>query len=609
MKFFLFIISNFIFAYSSYGQVLSYHTKIKIENGVKTTERICRIQINSKADNELSRIRLKHGPNDKFNLVSAKIIDATGKTLRKLKKKDIITKNDLSYGTFYQDDLIEEFDLFWNEYPYQIEYNYHIKEDNYLYIAHWYPVVYLKTPTFVSSLQIELPLDYKFAMNYDDELKHEKSFADNKCILKWNTSGIKPIEKEIYSPPLLELIPKVAVMALDFKYGINGNSESWASFGSWLSTLNKTTDELPFLERIVVDKLIDGVKDEREIIKILYHYLQDKTKYVNVAIDVGGLKSYPASYVCSNKYGDCKALTTYMKAMLNHVGITSFYTIINAGGNATRIDVDFPSQQFNHVILCIPQETDTIWLENTSNISPFNYLGDFTQNRYALIVDEHNSKLVRTPVLEDTLLLEKRIYNFNLDAQGKGKVSIVKTLGGNPFERYRYFKTQLTKRDQEERLQKEYSNKNFELLEWEILDNDRDHTNLQLLLNGNCKSQIRSVGNLKVISPLHIKLPKFEDPKNRKQNVRINYPINKMDSVIYYIDFLESHKVVLPPAIVISSDFGSYKVNFKQQTNKLVVTEYFKLKRGDYSLEEYPRFHAFISSIIKYKKSSVILLK
>lgn len=596
-------------SYKSYAQVLDYTTVIKIEEGQKITERTFLIQINKKEDNWLSKIKVSHSPSQTFSLIAAKIIDSKGSTLRKLKKKEITTKNDLSHGTFYQDDLIEEFKLYWNEYPYLINYSYRITEQNFLYTAHWYPLTHIGTSTLRSSLRVEIPTNYLVSLDYSNEFQFEESFSGDKRILSWSFGKCTAHKNEIFAPPQEELLPRVSIIPLEFTYGVSGSTKSWTSFGAWLSELNKGTDELTLLEKISIDKLIKGIEDKREIIKVLYHYLQDKTKYINVAIEVGGLKSYPASYVCKNKYGDCKALSTYMKAMLNYVSIESYYTIINAGPNAARITKNLPSQQFNHVILTVPLEADTVWLENTSNTLPFGYIGVSTQNRYALIIGEQNSKLIRIPKLEDTLVLEKRFFNFSINEIGDGKVSISETLRGEAFEGYRYFKSQKSLKDQKERLLSKGAIRNFELMEWDIVDSDREKQKIKTFLAGDCRSQIREIGNLKVISPLQIKVPKFEEPKNRKQDVRINYPINKSDSIVYHMPFMENHKVQLPENIEIKSAFGKYGVSYKQNKNTLIIHEYFLLKRGDYPIEDYPKFYSFIKRIVKHKKTSVIILK
>lgn len=366
----LLVILTLYVGQTSQAQVLDYATKIKIEKGKKITEKTFLIQVKNKENNWLSHIEVGHGPDAEFALIGAKVIDAKGNIVKKLRKKDISTKSDLSHGTFYQDDLVEEFDLYWNEYPYQIEYSYRITEEKFIYITKWYPLVYTKVITEKSSLQVEVPSTYEISLDYSDEIKHEAFAFEDKKIYQWQYGQIKSPKSESYTKPLEELVPFVSVVPLEFEYGVHGSSKSWSSFGTWQMGLNRGTDRLPASEKSIIDKLINGIDDKQQIVKTLYQYLQDKTKYVNVAIDVGGLKSYPASYVCENKYGDCKALTTYMKAMLSYVDIKSYYTTINAGSNAARINKNFPSQQFNHVILTVPMEKDTIWLENTSNSLP-----------------------------------------------------------------------------------------------------------------------------------------------------------------------------------------------------------------------------------------------
>ena len=592
------------------GQILNYETKISInEKGQKTTEKTYIIKINSKEQNWMSHIEIGHNPDQVFVLNYAMIINSEGNVIRKLKKKDIITRSDISNQAFYQDELITEFDLYWNQYPYQIKYSYSKIEDKFLYITRWTPVIYTNVATLKSNLSITIPPNYSIYINHPNNLSFNESQTQDGKTLKWSSGIVKAPQKEIYAPPLQELLPLVSIVPANFNYGINGSYDSWPSFGFWLNKLNEGTDNLPLSEKIVVNKLIEGISDKKEIIKTIYHYLQDQTKYINVAIEIGGLKSYPASYVSKNKYGDCKALTTYMKSMLKSAGIESYYTVINAGSSATKVQSNFPSQQFNHVILAIPYESDTIWLENTSNFLPFNYLGTFTQNRLSLITKTEKSELRKTPKLQIEDVLQERRYKFYITEQEGSTSNIMLNLRGEAFEDLRYA---ISNQDKEKQLKKILNLVNlngFNLTSCDILNFNRDSTNLKISITGNSLSQIRKIGDIQVINPLKIDIPNFEKPSERDLDVRINFPINQIDYTYYYLKLLPGKKFQIPKSIDIDSDYGFYQTSYNIIDKGIEIKEIFTLYSGDYTLEEYPKFYSFIKSIIEYKKNSAIAIK
>ena len=516
----------------AFGQIINYDTKVTIaDDGKKTTERTVFAQINSKEENWLSHVELNHNSKQEFNLNYAQILDIKGNIVRKLKKKELITCNDLSNQAFYQDDLITEFDLYWSNYPYRVEYSYSIEEEEYIYLSWWTPLYNINVLTINGSLEVDLPSDSPIRINASEELFFKETVKEGRKTLSWKATMIKwESQDEIYSQPME--FPNVKIVPEVFKYDVHGNSESWSSFGNWLDHLNKGTDQLTLQEKWTVEKLIDGVNNRNEIIKSIYHYLQDQTKYINVAIDVGGLKSYPATYVCENKYGDCKALTTYMKAMLKSVGIESFYTIIKAGENNTEIDINFPSQQFNHVILMVPTEKDTIWLENTSSALPFNYLGTSNQNRYALTINGKESQLVKTPALSiDDVLLE-RCYSFQAIGNNEVLIDIDLTLRGKEYESFRYFISDKDEEKQEDEVRRQNGVNDFKINRWNVVDFHRDSTFLKLNVQGISSSIIRQMGAFQVINPLRIALPDFEKPNERKLDVNFSFPLNRSDSFI-----------------------------------------------------------------------------
>lgn len=71
--------------------------------------------------------------------------------------------------------------------------------------------------------------------------------------------------------------------------------------------------------------------------------MQNKTRYVLISMGIGGWKPMPASEVSKKGYGDCKALTNYMRTLLTaKEGIPSYYAIIYNDDSVINFDKDFP---------------------------------------------------------------------------------------------------------------------------------------------------------------------------------------------------------------------------------------------------------------------------
>ena len=99
--------------------------------------------------------------------------------------------------------------------------------------------------------------------------------------------------------------------------------------------------------------MVKDVDNPIEKAKLVYEFVQNKTRYINVSIGIGGWQPIAANQVDKVGYGDFKGLTNYTKALLAAVGITSYYTLVYAK-QKRNIDKDFETFQGNHAILNIP---------------------------------------------------------------------------------------------------------------------------------------------------------------------------------------------------------------------------------------------------------------
>ena len=129
---------------------------------------------------------------------------------------------------------------------------------------------------------------------------------------------------------------------------------SWADLSRWTYELNAGRAELPPALVAGMQALVQGETDERARIRKVYKFLQANTRYISVQLGLGGWQTFPASSVAANGYGDCKALTNYCQALLGAAGIKAHAALVRAGSDEQDIRTDFPSSQFNHVVLCVP---------------------------------------------------------------------------------------------------------------------------------------------------------------------------------------------------------------------------------------------------------------
>ena len=553
------------------------------------------IQINNREGDQYTEINIPYSKSEKVSNISGWIENADGKKVRDLKTGDIEDKSAISDISFYEDNFKKYFQLKHNIYPYRIFYTYKTTCKNFLTIAWWTPVLFSSIPTKMATLRIVVPKNERYNKSTHNMSSFSTDSTKNSIIYEWKSSYDTPLKSEIYSQPQ-KSCPYVKMVPLNFIYGVEGSTADWKLFGNWQWRLNEGLDILPENEKKTITELTKGTTDKKEIIKILYHYLQDHTRYINVMLGVGGFKSYPASYVSENKYGDCKALSNFMKALLNYMNIEAYYTLVHAGSQPKDLLKNFVAPQFNHVILAVPLGKDTIWLENTSNINPFGYLGTFTQNRGALFVTDKGSCLTKTPALkkQETLSISKLEFELNLN--GKTKVILKTAFKGKLFEQFNELHSEYNNDFKDKFFHDNMPFNNYEVVNWELNKPHRDSVWIELNATLNISKVLTAIGTEYFFSLFPTNIPSFTTPAYRKLPVDLPYPICNQDTLIYNLPTGYELKTK-PDSTSITTRFGNYSMEVKTRNHKVYVLKKMEILSGSYSLEDYPEFYSFIKAM------------
>lgn len=549
---------------------------------------------------------------DKFSSVynlKATMYDGKGQKIKTYKSSDFRDRSLTSDGTLFDDNRVKELSFYNASYPFTIEYSYEKDFRGYLTFPSWTPMPYYDLAVEKSNYTLTAPeaLRVKFLTSFN--LKTDSAKTNRQVTYSWAVKNLPSLEYEPMSVGLREITPWVNASPNKFEYdNSKGSVESWKDLGSWVYGLSKDVQTLPEPMKIKVNQLVASAKSEREKINLLYRYLQANTRYVSVQLGIGGFKPIAADKVAAVNYGDCKALSNYMKSLLDAVDIKSNLVVL--GSDMPSLNPSYSSfGQANHMILCVPLAKDTVWLECTSQFMPTGFLGNSTAAKNVLLVTEDGGKLVQTPVYKPADNFQKRSASIVLDDAGHGQISMKTNFGSCQFE------DNLPMLLKDPTAQRKSILNNLGLPDMEIISAtyvqpDRDLPELEENISLK-SSQLLSRGGDKMFLTLNLLNRAERVPRkveNRKTSFAVPFGYEDTDEIVYTLP--KGYKAsFVPEPVVIESEFGKYTAKTVVKDNQLVYTRTQLMNSKRYAAEKYGQAVEFYKKIYLADKQKAVLEK
>ncbi len=566
--------------------------------------------------NDDARIAKRYNNDTKITKLSAKIYDALGKQIKKYSKRKFSDVSAISGGTLYSDERVKYVDYIPVAYPYTVVFESEYKNSSTGFIPRWYPTEGYYVGIEKSQYKLNNPLKIIVRTkkkNFKNYPIQDKSSEFNLHYIFENQRAIKP---EVLTIASRDFMPYLIVASNNFSLkGVKGYASNWKEFGKWEN--NNLISGRDILEPATVTKIKDLVKDVDNPIekaKLIYEFVQNKTRYIGVQVGIGGWKPILANQVDKVGYGDCKGLTNYTKALLAAVGITSYYTLVYAK-QKINIDKDFATFQGNHAILNIPASElsggNDVWLECTSQTIPFGFLGDFTDDRDVLVITPEGGVIKRTPSYKNETNLQTTKATIRLDEKGTIQATLVRVSKGLKFDnRYHY------DRYPKEELIKHYKSKvwsynnNLEV-ESVKLKNDKE----QVVFTEDFSISIEdyaTVTDEEILFRVNFFNKNSFIPKryrNRKLPLQISRGFkDEDDSIIeipkgYQVETLFEDKSII-------NKFGMYQISIdKIDEHHIKYKRTLFIKEGLYPKEDYKAYRAFRRKVAKNDNLRIALIK
>lgn len=172
--------------------------------------------------------------------------------------------------------------------------------------------------------------------------------------------------------------------------------KSYAQIGDHYGRLHATAAAVTPAVAELAAQIVGAAADRPTQARLLAEWVSQKVRYVAVSVGQGTLAPTAADETIRNRYGDCKADTALLAALLAARGIASEAVLINTG-IARYVLPQTPVADFNHVILYLP-ELD-LYVDPTWNLAAFGVLPWTLHDKPALHAVDGKSRVTRTPAL------------------------------------------------------------------------------------------------------------------------------------------------------------------------------------------------------------------
>jgi len=557
-------------------------------------------------------LRQVHGIDkfDKIEEIEIKVFNQLGIEIEKYKKKDFSVSAAYDGMSLITDNKVMGLMISASEYPVTLEIRYTQEVSSYINLPRWYfktSGVAVELSRFIVNIPAHIDIRYKIKnIKIDPVITNEGTFKN----YLWEVKNLAAKKYEEGAGGYLRT-PLLLIGSNQFEYdGHRGNMSDWKGMGAWYTDLVKQTNQLSEKYKAEIQSLVTGASTDLEKIKILYSHLQKSCRYVSIQLGIGGFRPFPADFVHEKKYGDCKALTNYMQACLTAVNIKSYSALINAGEDEAPVDADFSYNGFNHVVLCVPLNKDTTWLECTSKTVDFAHLSNFTENRNALLITDNGGVLVATPASKAHQNSFGVTTKVDIEEDGSGKIESRMSVTGE----YKY--EQLMYSEEKEDIQKKYF---VNVLgfpnpdEFEIAFGEKSiHPLTTRILLKLQKVMDFNAGTKMFLKPRFYKMWSSKLPSTvpRTEDFLFECPLQKTDTTILQLP--EGYiSDALPKTKNLKCDFATYQTNYWYDENQKAIYSTAKLELRQHLIpaEKFASVKAFFDEVLMDDAQRIVIKK
>ena len=576
-----------------------------------------KIKINRESAASLGAIIIYTDNDKSLSSFSATVYNSAGKAIKKLRRSDLETQ---ALAQELADDSFVNYYKPVAPVPYVVECEYTLTYKRGVpAFPSYFPVTGEDVKLHKGEYTVLVPSGTK--IQYRGTVEPDIVKEDFKDKYVWRFHDVEGFSVESRMPPVKELVPHVYASPLSFMFSkVEGKQGNWKDIGLWLYDLQKDTWDLTDADKAKVIEMTSGCSNTYEKVKVLYDFLRNSTRYVSIQLGIGGYKPFPASTVSRTGFGDCKALSNYLKALLEVAGVKSDYFIVNT--NLSNLEKNYASVgQMNHAMLAVPVlddgigKGDTLWVECTNPTIPLGYRHEDVAGHQVVLIKESGGEMVRCGRYPDSLSRLENNVRVLVNSVGDAFID-VREKAFLDFTESRVLFSSLDAKEQTDKVASKVACSSNNLKIKGFWNNFGDYskygkdyvpnTSLDFSFEGRSFAEANGGRMFIPVTPLRsgVKWQRGE----RKNDIYIESGYTYLDSIEIVVPAsyeLES----LPKPVNMECSWASFSSEIKAEANKVYVVMKASFKAGRYPKESYAEFRNAARKFNNLYSAKIVYLK
>ena len=277
-----------------------------------------------------------------------------------------------------------------------------------------------------------IEISYKVMNDRDNRITFQRSEKGGFIYYKWIAKDLPAIDFTTGAPALAYFTPYIEchIKSYTTKNGTVKVLSDLNDLHAWYSTFVKGLNTTQSPELVAVVKEIrEKSKDEMEIVKNVFYWVQDNVKYIAFEQGMRGLIPHDANYVCEKRYGDCKDMANLIVSMLRLAGVDNAYHTWIGTRDLPYKYTEFPTPIVdNHMIATyVSPEGKYIFLDGTGNHTKLGLPSSMIQGKEAFISfgpDKYEVKVIPEIAPQENYMVDS--VKIRIDGNkivGSGKLS------------------------------------------------------------------------------------------------------------------------------------------------------------------------------------------